>query len=227
MLANDDLPWLWGSGASTAEGDCGLRSPLGGQLERVKSGVVGDFRRDADDDDARIRTATRMKAIEKRLKRLSGEVTTHLWAHFSQRPMPYGISGAAIFTRAAASLTGSSPPAPEELRAKLRTMNGRDDRVVGLENQTNELVNEAVNAYDGLIEPPQESKAQRQHDRAFYKLRNEYAATAGMSEHSRRFAGSPEDVVDELDEQSALDRRIAKLDALLEAMRGLDELNLD
>lgn len=36
MRADADLPWYFGSGASTWAGDAGLRSPMGGQLEAAR-----------------------------------------------------------------------------------------------------------------------------------------------------------------------------------------------
>lgn len=210
MKAEDDLPWYWGTGPQTAEGDSGLRSPLGGMLAKVRDGVAGSSLREDDDDDRRIATAERMRAVKQRLAKLEADEVTHLWSHYVQKRLPFGISAAAIFTKAARSLTGEDCPDPAKLAAKMRSMNARDNRIVGLEKEADALVRAAVMAYERPSAERPEGKRQRKETRS--------AALAAFSEDAHRSAAGPEAVLDALDERMTLEERLAECDKILERM---------
>ncbi len=214
MKAEDDLPWYWGSGPKTAEGDCGLRSPLGGMLAKVRDGVSGGSLREDDDDSERLFAAGRMRRIKARLEGLSPDAVTHLWCHYVQKPLPFNISACAIFTRGASTLMGDDCPDPAKLAKRMREMKAQDKRIVGLEAEANALLNSAVAAYEARAA----SEAKR--DRRDPESRA--AAEAGMSESAHLLAMGPEAVLDAIDERSALEKRLAECDKLLERMAAAE-----
>lgn len=66
--AERDLRWYFGSGPETAAGACGLRSPLGSQLEILQSGIspVARFGSDEADDEAIDRLGIRKRWLRVR-----------------------------------------------------------------------------------------------------------------------------------------------------------------
>ena len=98
--ADLDLPWYFGSGPRTAAGDAGLRSPLGAQLDALRTGVrhdraTVDSSRSEDEAIGRLGLGERMRVIEERLRQLDRIDVDILRAHYVERPLPHMISGAA------------------------------------------------------------------------------------------------------------------------------------
>jgi hypothetical protein len=98
--ADVDLPWYFGSGPSTAAGDAGLKSPLGGQLDALRAGIprdrtAVDSSRSEDEAIGRLGMGERYRVIEERLGQLQRIDVDILRAHYVDKPMPFMISGAA------------------------------------------------------------------------------------------------------------------------------------
>jgi len=98
--ADVDLPWYFGSGPSTAAGDAGLKSPLGGQLDALRAGIprdrtAVDSSRSEDEAIGRLGMGERYRVIEERLGQLQRIDVDILRAHYVDKPLPHMISGAA------------------------------------------------------------------------------------------------------------------------------------
>ena len=218
LLASSDLPWLWGTGSQTAEGDMGLRSATGGMLAKAASGVVDKCAREDDDDDARLQAADRLGRVRARLADISPDAKTHLWVHNAFPALPFLISAAAIFTAAAASLTGEDCPSRDTLRAKLRGMKGTDNRIRGLENETKRLVAKAEAEYDRggpAAEAERETRSKKRQARESGRA----AATAMHSDFSSRAAlGDP--IAEAGNPYDNLDAKLAAIDTVLARLRA-------
>lgn len=122
MRADAELPWYFGSGASTWAGDAGLRSPIGGQLaaasqvkqHRVENppwmakGVqafVVDASKAEDEMLARTTAALIARRIATRLACLTRVQVQALELHYDEsKSLPFGIDASAILLVAARRL---------------------------------------------------------------------------------------------------------------------------
>lgn len=152
--ADVDLPWFFGTGPQTAQGDAGLRSPLGPQLDALRSGVqrehtAADASRSEDEAIGRLGVAERYATIEARLRMVPTSDAEVLRVHYSERPLPYAISAAATIVE------GSTR---DSLSALLRADDGRLRRSVELRANTRLAV--AKSAYDAAV-PPSRGRRRR------------------------------------------------------------------
>lgn len=148
-----DLPWYWGTGSSTAQGDTGLRSSLGGQLDALRAGVVSEHAVDSSQAEGdmirRLSAAHRAEEIHRRLRTLPGEVALVLRLHYGTRSLAAGVSGAALLCPAAAAMCGGGTVSREGLTEAIRvSLRARDNAWVALTAEALTMVREAVEAYE-------------------------------------------------------------------------------
>lgn len=151
--ANADLLWFYSVGAETAEGDMGLRSSLGSQLQAMQEGRVSshgvNISEIEDNAIERCKHATRYENIVRRLRQLSRRQNEQLEAHFKGRGLPYGISSVAVYCEHARVMCGTRKrPATEKLREELmkrKTAKHRD--VEGLDWEAKRLVKDLLDVY--------------------------------------------------------------------------------
>lgn len=155
MNTASDLSWYFGSGAQTWQGDAGLRSPFGGQLERAaRREAYGHHVVDASQAEEqmidRLGAAWLARLVEARLAVLTAEQRDVLSLHYAGRrfgdvstppsagTLPFGISRAAI-------LSGDEPWELEVMRAWL--MGSSVDERRPIESRGRALVQEAEATY--------------------------------------------------------------------------------
>jgi hypothetical protein len=111
-VANFDLPWYFGSGPENYEGDCGLRSNLGGQLALLAIREAGSTLPRAPTVDAssfedamidRLGAAHRARQIEERLTQLSPLHNRVLAIHYGGGSLP-GVDLVAVLAPSARRL---------------------------------------------------------------------------------------------------------------------------
>lgn len=147
--AEADLRWYWGTGASTWAGDAGLRSPLGGQLEVLRAGMVSqsqavDASQAEDLMHNRMGAAARAREIELRLRSIPAELARLLRRHFTERALPYDISPTANRTPTAKRLCPSGRV--EQLRSAIRSAD--QATLAALISESERSVRAAVLAYE-------------------------------------------------------------------------------
>lgn len=152
MRADFDLPWFFGTGPSTAQGDSGLRCSLGS----AGTGVTPSVSALEDMMIRRVSTGTRIGDITDRLESLSRFHQLVLRLHYGTGPLAFGVSGAAVLCRAAWALLvlDGQPMSRERLNAAMRGK-GSDGRMrwVEVEAEAATLVAEAVKAYEAADVP--------------------------------------------------------------------------
>ena len=154
--ANADLLWYYGTGAETMQGDMGLHSSLGSQLQAMQEGRVSSHGVNIGEiEDAaigRCQYATKAQNIERRLAQLTRRQNEILEAHFKGRGLPYGITSAAVYCEHARVMCGTKRrPTSEKLREELmarKTAKHRD--VEGLDWEAKRLVKDLLDVYAGL-----------------------------------------------------------------------------
>jgi hypothetical protein len=122
MRADADLPWYFGSGASTWAGDAGLRSSLGGQLEAARQFKapdvtnapwmakgsqphVVDASRAEDDMHQRMGAAWFVRRVRTRLACLTSVQAQALALHYDEKTsLPYSIDASAVLLASARKL---------------------------------------------------------------------------------------------------------------------------
>lgn len=167
MRADADLPWYWGTGASTAAGDAGLRSPLGGQLEVLKAGIIGPRQVDASHAEEstidRVGMGKRMRRIEACLRAMeSPRLVEVLRRHYSGRSLPFGLSPAAVVLPICVRWVSPSGTHPQDLRGALHAATERQRRQVRADGDA--LVAKALGAYEAacrLVDEAQRSERRR------------------------------------------------------------------
>ncbi len=156
------LPWYFGQGASTAAGDAGLRSSLGGQIEALRAsqlegggGMLESRAVDSSDiEDAmhqRLEAGGRMARVAERLAGCSDAHVTVLRLAFGTAPLAFGVSGCAVLTASAAKLVGAEPQRAT-LNAALRAAHKASPGGSGwvrVELEAQALLGPAVRAYEG------------------------------------------------------------------------------
>jgi hypothetical protein len=156
MRADRDLPWFYGTGPSTAAGDSGLRSSLGGQLAALEAGIVGEHAvntsRLEDDMIRRTSTGALMSEIRERLSQLPRDIVLVLELHYSTRPIAYGISGCAVLCDAAAALVAPAAVSREGIAGVLRerVQAGKPTAWVDLDTEAVALLKSAQLAYEAI-----------------------------------------------------------------------------
>lgn len=119
MLADVDLPWFFGTGPSTAQGDTGLRSSLGGQLSALQSGITQQPTVDAGRaEDGMIRqlgAAHHLGQVTARLRQLSDYQVLVLRLHYGTPAIVAGLSGCAVLCPEAADLVGTASVSRESI----------------------------------------------------------------------------------------------------------------
>lgn len=150
MRADADLPWYWGTGASTADGDAGLRSVLGGQLAILAAGIIGPRQVDASQaEDAmldRIGLGQRVRRIEARLRLLRPLHVVALHLHYSGRTLPYGVDAAAALLPRCVAMVDVRGAHPQDLRGALHAATEAVRRAVRADSDR--LVLGAQEAYE-------------------------------------------------------------------------------
>lgn len=120
MLADSHLPWYFGTGPSTAQGDSGLRSSLGGQLEVLRSGAVPtpsiNTSRIEEDMINRLSTGHLLAEVSARLRIVGDQHERVLRLHYSQPSPCYGLSASVWLLAGAKPYQGLT----ETLRVALR-----------------------------------------------------------------------------------------------------------
>ncbi len=150
MRADFDLPWYFGTGPSTAQGDSGLRCSLG------SAGTGGTPSLSALEDAMirRVGTGTRLGDIADRLATLSRFHQLVLRLHYGTGPLAFGVSGSAVLVQAAWALLETGPMSRERLNSAMRGK-GKDGRArwVEVEAEAQTVVGEAVRAYEAADVP--------------------------------------------------------------------------
>jgi hypothetical protein len=112
VRADVDLPWYWGFAARSWAGEAGLRSPLGAQLEAIRSGLhlehgAADSWRALEEADKRRAAVRHARTIEGRLSRLTAVQREVLHLHYDPHvTLPFEVDGAACLLKASRSLCG-------------------------------------------------------------------------------------------------------------------------
>lgn len=157
--ADLELPWYFGTGPSTAAGDSGLRSPLGGQLEAIASGTLAEYTIDAarteDEMIRRIQTGGNVGDVRARLAELSHLDQQVLRLHYGTPALACNVTGAAVLASLAQRMTSSRSVTREALSAAIRASN-RDrssTRVTEIEVEALGLVKAAVQRYEQVQLP--------------------------------------------------------------------------
>lgn len=149
--ADADLPWYFGSGPQSAMGECGLRSPLGAQLELMQSGQLCDGRTvDASAlEEAmhrRIGTGDRISRIQAALRGLSSHDVAVLRLHYGGGSLPYGVDPVAALLPACAALVANGGEHPQDLRGALHDLPERERWAIRAE--ADRMVAVAIEAYE-------------------------------------------------------------------------------
>lgn len=165
MSADSELPWYFGSGPSTWQGDAGLRSSLGGQIGALEGSCYLDelgvrrkgilearsFDVGATEDrmHQRLGAAANVASIEDRLRQLTRIQVEALRLHYSDASLPFGVPGAAILLARARRLVGlGGGMGLSELREALR--GASVDEREGIATEGAALVEVARLAFDAL-----------------------------------------------------------------------------
>lgn len=160
--ADNDCPWYFGSGSWSFGGDL-LRSPLGGQLERMKQrqklggGFVPNEQANINVnvvEDAMLNSLDglgRASQVRDRLAQLTPTLVAALRLHYSGKSLPYSVDPAAALLKRARRLCGvpdgkDAVIAPEVLRAVL--MKTDEAERAALAKEADALVAGARDAYD-------------------------------------------------------------------------------
>lgn len=151
--AASDLPWFFGTGPSTAAGDCGLRSSLGGQLAALAEGITRqptvDASRAEDEMHERMGPGRLIGIIEDRLFTLTPEQVRVLRYHYGERAIDDRVSAAALLCPSAASLVSPRVLSRESLREAVQaSVKARDRAWLVVEVEALALVQDAVTAYE-------------------------------------------------------------------------------
>lgn len=153
VSAEADLRWYYGSGPDSWQGDAGLRSNFGSQLQAAYEGRTTSHGVDISEieDRAIERCSHAAKAtdIEARLRCLTRAQVGRLEAHFKGRSLPYEISAAAVFCEHAKTICASKKRPPiERLRAALMALRVSTHRdVQGLVFESELMVSDLLRCY--------------------------------------------------------------------------------
>lgn len=147
--AEADLRWYWGTGSATWAGDAGLRSPLGGQLDVLRAGMVSqhqsvDASQAEDLMHHRMGAAARAREIEGRLRSIPDALARLLRRHYTEKALPYDISPTANRTPTARRICPSGRV--EELRSAIRSAD--QATLAALISESERAVRAAVLAYE-------------------------------------------------------------------------------
>jgi hypothetical protein len=152
MLADVDLPWFFGTGPSTAQGDTGLRSSLGGQLSALQSGITQqptvDSSRAEDGMIRQLGAAHHLGQVTARLRQLSERQVLVLRLHYGTPSIVAGLSGCAVLCPEAADLV-HGPVSRESIAVAGRAALRARETVawVALELAATRLWTDAARAY--------------------------------------------------------------------------------
>lgn len=150
--ADVELPWYWGFAAKTAQGDAGLRSPLGAQLEAVRSGVHLEHCVDSSRaEDSMLRSLGGASLGRTVARRLAVQRPLHVSAlrlHYDPRvSLPYGVDGCATLLTACRVLCAPDGP-PTHAAARKALLATSPARREAIASQAADLVAIARLAYD-------------------------------------------------------------------------------
>ncbi len=152
MRADVDLPWYWGFAARTLAGDSGLRSPLGGQLEAIRTGLHAaehcvDSSRATDDMLRRIDTGRTGCTVAARLGQLTHVHQAALKLHYDPHmTLPYSVDACATLLALSRALT--APDAPDMLTLRKALQGATAARREAIAQQATALVRSAKDAYE-------------------------------------------------------------------------------
>lgn len=171
MRADVDLPWFYGTGSSTAAGDAGLRSSLGGQVARLAASQLSDAARAAardydgwqkrsgeghgvdasqieDDAIKRLGTGHHLAEVSARLAAVADEHRDALALHYGHRSLVFGVSAAALLTELGRR---HGMALADVLRDAVKAR--KPAVLVELETETGKLVEAAKLAYENADVP--------------------------------------------------------------------------
>lgn len=172
MSADSELPWYFGSGPSTWQGDAGLRSSLGGQIGALEGSCYLDelgvrrkgilearsFDVGATEDrmHQRLGAAANVASIEDRLRQLTRQQVQALELHYVETSnaepnatLPFGVPMAAVLLKRSRRLTGDvGGMGLSELRAALNGASTAEREAIAAEGAA--LVESARLAFDAL-----------------------------------------------------------------------------
>lgn len=150
--ADVDLPWFWGFGPKNWQGEAGLRSPLGAQLDAVRSGVhlehgAADSWRAIEAADRRVSAVRHARAIEARLARLTAVQVQALRLHYDDHAtLPFEVDACAVLLAASRVLVGSGRVGLAEMRKALHGAPAAKREAIA--EQARDLWRAAVAAYE-------------------------------------------------------------------------------
>lgn len=153
--ADVDLPWFWGFAAKTWQGEAGLRSPLGGQLDAVRSGVhlehgSADSWHAIEQAHRRVSAVKHARAIEARLARLTAVQVQALRLHYDPKAtLPFEVDAAAVLLAASRVLVGAGRVGLVEMRKALHA--APTHRREQIAEQAKALVAVAKGAYEAEV----------------------------------------------------------------------------